>query len=114
MEQLHGYPGHEELELALMRLYRLTNAPEHLELARYFVEERGQRRDGVHYYESEAKQNGVSLWPGHFKSEKWFEYMQAGSPIRQQMAIEGLTPGRIKLIQATPFEHCISSAESAM
>jgi len=87
--QLPGYPGHEELELALMKLYRLTNASEYLDLARYFIEERGQRRNGIHYYEFEAKQNGVTLWPPHFKSESWFEYMQAGQPIREQSSIEG-------------------------
>jgi uncharacterized protein len=88
-KQLHGYPGHEELELALMKLYRITNSPAHLALARYFVEERGQRRDGVHFYESEAKKNGVTLWPGHWKRERWFEYMQAGQPIREQQSLEG-------------------------
>lgn len=89
VNQLHGYPGHEELELALMRLFDLTNASEYLDLAQYFIEERGQRRNGIHYYESEAKQNGVTLWPPHFKKESWFEYMQAGQPIRQQSSLEG-------------------------
>ena len=96
-EKLPGYPGHEELELALMKLYSLTNASEHFDLARYFIEERGQRRNGVHYYESEAKQNGVTLWPGHFKHESWFEYMQAGQPIREQATIEGILPWGIWL-----------------
>lgn len=91
-DQLQGYPGHEELELALMKLYTLTNAPQHLDLARYFIEERGQRRNGTHYYESEAKKNGVTLWPGHFKRECWFEYMQAGQPIREQLSLEGSPP----------------------
>ena len=88
-DRVHGYPGHEEIELALMKLYRITNAPEHLHLARYFIEERGQRRNGEHYNELEAKHNGVTLWPGHFKQESWFEYMQAGQPFRQQTSIEG-------------------------
>jgi uncharacterized protein len=91
-DKLHGYPGHEELELALMRLFHLTNAGEYFDLARYFIEERGQRRDGVHYYEMEAKLNGVTLFPGHFKESGWFEYMQAGQPIRQQPTIEGVLP----------------------
>lgn len=91
--QVHGYPGHEELELALMRLFHLTNASEYLDLARYFIEERGQRKNGIHYYESEAKQNGVTLWPGHFKKESWFEYMQAGQPIREQSSLEGTSIG---------------------
>jgi DUF1680 family protein len=88
-DQTHGYPGHEELELSLIRLYRLSNASEYLDLAKYFVEERGQRRNGVHYYELEARENGVTLWPGHFKREAWFEYMQAGQPIREQSSLEG-------------------------
>lgn len=88
--KLHGYGGHEELELALMKLYHFTKASEHLHLARYFIEERGQRRNGLHYYEFEAQKNGVTLWPGHFKQERWFEYMQAGQPIREQTSIEGI------------------------
>ena len=34
--------GHEEIELALIRLYRLTGKQEYLELARQFVERRGR------------------------------------------------------------------------
>ncbi len=40
--KLHGYPGHEEIELALMKLYRLTGEKRYFHLARYFIEERGQ------------------------------------------------------------------------
>jgi len=97
-DQLNGYPGHEEIELALMKLYRITNAPEHLHLASYFIEERGQRRKGVHYFEFEAKHNGVTLWPGHFKEPSWFEYMQAGQPIREQTSLEGTS---LQLISPT-------------
>ena len=35
-------PGHQELELALVRLYRATGKQKYLELARHFVNERGQ------------------------------------------------------------------------
>lgn len=34
--------GHEEIEIALMRLYRVTDKKEYLELARQFVERRGR------------------------------------------------------------------------
>jgi DUF1680 family protein len=36
--QLHGYPGHPEIELALMRLYDVTQEPRYLALVNYFVE----------------------------------------------------------------------------
>jgi DUF1680 family protein len=37
-----GYPGHPELELALVRLSGATGDPRYLRLARYFVEHRGE------------------------------------------------------------------------
>lgn len=40
-DRLHGVDGHPEVETALVELYRVTGRPEHLELARYFVEARG-------------------------------------------------------------------------
>ena len=43
--------GHEEIELALIRLYRVTGKEEYLELARQFVERRGQiPLYGVHWW----------------------------------------------------------------
>lgn len=116
--QLPGYPGHEELELALMKLYRLTDASEYLDMARYFIEERGRRRNGVHYFEREAKDNGVSLWPPNFKRPGWFECYQAGKPIREQTSIEGTHPRSIwcalHLRQVTQFGRCISFAAFQM
>jgi uncharacterized protein len=37
----HGIPGHPELELALVKLWRATGEDRYLELARFFVEEHG-------------------------------------------------------------------------
>ena len=58
--QKHGYPGHPEIELALLRLFEKTGDPKHFELARYFLEERGNPNgvDGRHYYEVEAEIRG--------------------------------------------------------
>ncbi|VEB52381.1 glycosyl hydrolase [Salmonella enterica subsp. enterica] len=39
--QLHGYPGHPEIELALMRLYEVTEQPRYMTLASYFIGQRG-------------------------------------------------------------------------
>lgn len=38
-----GYPGHPEIELALVKLARVTGTPRYFELARFFIESRGQR-----------------------------------------------------------------------
>jgi hypothetical protein len=37
-----GYPGHQELELALVKLYRVTRENRYLDLARHFLTERGK------------------------------------------------------------------------
>lgn len=37
-----GYPGHEEIELALIKLYQATNEKKYLEQARLFIERRGK------------------------------------------------------------------------
>ncbi len=46
-EQSAGFrtPGHEEIELALVKLYDYTGEREWLELASFFIEERGQREE---------------------------------------------------------------------
>lgn len=37
-------PGHEEIEIALLRLYEATGKPEYLEMGRAFIERRGRMR----------------------------------------------------------------------
>lgn len=37
-----GYPGHQEIELALVKLYEVTGKEEYLKLASFFLEERGK------------------------------------------------------------------------
>jgi len=36
-----GFPGHQEIELALVKLYRLTRKAAYLDLAKYFLDQRG-------------------------------------------------------------------------
>ncbi len=40
----HVVPGHQEAELALIRLWRVTHDDRHLDLARFFIDERGIER----------------------------------------------------------------------
>ena len=41
-QKIHGYDGHEEIELALFRLYEVTKEERYLELGRFFLYERGK------------------------------------------------------------------------
>jgi DUF1680 family protein len=81
--QLRGYCGHEEIELALVRLAHVTNQPRYLELARYFIEERGQQ---PHYYDIEARARGED--PAAFWA-KTYEYNQSHVPVREQQSATG-------------------------
>ncbi len=40
-----GVPGHEEIELALIRLYRVTGNRSYLELASFFIHQRGREKN---------------------------------------------------------------------
>jgi len=40
-DKRHGFPGHQEIELALVKLYRVTGNERHLALAKYFLDQRG-------------------------------------------------------------------------
>jgi DUF1680 family protein/cyclophilin family peptidyl-prolyl cis-trans isomerase len=41
----HGLPGHEEIEIGLVKLYSLTGQRKYLDLAKFFIEERGRPVD---------------------------------------------------------------------
>ena len=82
-DQKRGYPGHEEIELALMKLYRVSANPEHLALAEYFVNERGQQPA---YFDLEAVARGDDPASFAFGSN---EYAQAHKPVREQSAVVG-------------------------
>lgn len=63
----HGYPGHPEIELAILRLYQVTQDQRHLDFAHYLLAERGVTRkdlDDQRYYVWEAKQRGDETIPG--------------------------------------------------
>jgi len=82
--KLHGYPGHEVAEMALIRLYGITGNPRHLALARYFITERGR---SPLYFEEEGKKSGASFYwrDTNFR----YQYYQAGRPVTRQHDAEG-------------------------
>jgi hypothetical protein len=81
--QKRGYPGHEEIELALVKLHRATGEPRYLDLAKYFIDERGQQ---PHYYDLEARARGDD--PKKFWA-KTYEYNQSHRPVREQTEVVG-------------------------
>ncbi|TPW28760.1 glycoside hydrolase family 127 protein [Martelella alba] len=81
--KLRGYDAHEEIELALVKLYRVTGDPRHLKLATYFIDERGQMPS---YYDEEARRRGENPDDYVFQT---YAYSQAHKPVREQTRVEG-------------------------
>lgn len=81
--QRRGYCGHEEIELALVRLGRATGEQRTLDLARYFVDERGRQ---PHYFDVEAAARGAD--PSQFR-HKTYAYNQSHLPVREQTRVIG-------------------------
>ncbi len=82
--QKRGYPGHPEIELALVKLYRATGRKRYLDLAAFFVNARGQ---SPHYFDQEAAARGES--PRTPKGFGSYDYYQAHKPVRGQDSAEG-------------------------
>lgn len=81
--QLRGYCGHEEIELALVKLYHVTEQKRYLALAKYFVDERGRQ---PHYFDIEARARGED--PKRFWA-RTYEYNQSHVPVREQSVVTG-------------------------
>lgn len=103
-DQIHGYPSHPEIELALLRLYHRTQDPKHLELAQYFITERGNPRgvNGAHFFDAELQSRGDDPYkrPGYHTQVggcKW--YYSAHLPIIEQPTIEGHAVRAMYLLQ---------------
>jgi len=78
-----GIPGHQEIELALYRLYQVTGKREYLKTAQYFLDERGKMPS---YFEEELASRDWFHWaPG---PENKF-YAQNHAPVREQKEAVG-------------------------
>lgn len=77
-----GYCGHEEIELALVKLYKATGEKRYLNLAKYFVDERGQ---SPNYFDVELEK--LAIKPNNYG--RGHEYYQAKVPVREQTEAEG-------------------------
>lgn len=82
--KLHAYPGHEIIEMALVRLYCLTKEERYLKLAKYFIDERGQ--EPLYFKQEREKYGNTYYWEDSLFQEQYF---QAGKPVREQKEAQG-------------------------
>ena len=82
--KIKGYPGHEVLELALIKLYEVTKDDRYKNFAKYLIDQRGQK---PLYFKEEIKKYGNGF--GWQNSYNKFQYYQAGIPVRNQKVAQG-------------------------
>lgn len=82
-DKTQGIPGHEEIELALLRLYRVTGEKRYLHLSAYFINARGQNPD---FFAQEAEKRN---WQYFGMDPKDTKYNQSHCPVRQQTEAVG-------------------------
>lgn len=81
--QIPGYDGHQEIELALLKLYEATGNENYLKLSQYFIDQRGQQ---PHYFDQEKEARGET---GAFWYDGGYRYHQAHIPVREQKQAVG-------------------------
>jgi len=77
----HWVPGHEEIELALVKLYKTTGEKKYLDLADWFLEQRG------HGYRDDY---GSFIGDGEIlRNRKYFDEYSQDFPLKEQTKITG-------------------------
>ncbi len=80
-----GYPGHQEIELALYKLYEVTKNETYLAQAKSFIDRRG--RELNYFIEEEKRPEYKRIFP---EFENYLPlYSQSHQPVREQMTAEG-------------------------
>ena len=72
-DKLRDIPGHQEVEIGLAKLYRVTGKTAYLDLAKFFLDERGRPRERPLY----PADSPFALYNGR-------EYMQDHKPVLEQ------------------------------
>ncbi len=103
-----GYPGHPEIELALMKLYRLCKNEKMLHLAEHFVDTRGV---DPHYYEKERQQRSWTVWNGDGKNH---HYQQSYAPVRKQKDAVGHSVRAVYLYTAMADLACVNDDDELL
>ena len=83
--KIHGYPGHEEVEIGLFKLARVTDNLKYLKQAKYFIDARGV---GENYFMKEMSRPDYKLIFPEFV-DYTPEYSQSHLPVREQTTAEG-------------------------
>lgn len=83
--QINGYPGHQEVEVGLIKLYEITKERKYLDQAKYFIDARGV---GENYFLKEMRGEDFTYIFPEFRGYDP-SYSQSHLPVREQKTAEG-------------------------
>lgn len=88
-EKLKGYDGHQEIELALMRLYEITKNEKYARLGKFFIDERG--KDPYYFIKEWEDRGKISAWSNRQNDSPQNRriYLQTHLPVREQTTAVG-------------------------
>lgn len=92
----NAIPGHEEIELALVKLYEVTKEKKYLDMAMDFVNRRGTEPN--YLYEESSHEDYIDVW--HVNGEYLKDYGQSHLPVRMQNTAEGHAVRAVYLFSA--------------
>ncbi|NLE24438.1 MAG: glycoside hydrolase family 127 protein [Clostridiaceae bacterium] len=82
-EKREGIPGHQEIEIGLMKLYHVTGKEKFLKLALHFINERGKDPEFF------IRENNNRGWKHEILDPYNTKYNQSYAPVREQKTAEG-------------------------
>lgn len=85
--KLKGYDGHQEIELALVKLYKVTGNERYLKLSQFFIEERGKSPN--FFLQEFAREDYERHWDVVKGQKPDLPYYQAHAPVREQEVAVG-------------------------
>lgn len=86
IDKERGIPGHQEIEIGLMKMYKTTKKQEYKDLARYFIDERG--RNPVYFKEELEKRGWVHFGQYGMDAEDT-QYNQSHTTVYEQKEAVG-------------------------
>lgn len=85
-DQIHGFDGHSEIELALAKLFEATSVQRYLDLAHYFITQRGK---DTNFFDKQIEADGKDRDLIAGMEAFPLSYYQADKPIFEQETAEG-------------------------
>ncbi len=90
----YGIPGHEEIEVGLMRLYQATGEQKYMEFASYFIEARGKKPE---FFAEEKEKRDFDVFD---MDPRNLDYNQSFAPVREQTSAKGHAVRAVYLYRA--------------